>query len=678
MPQIRKPPTRGEMPSCTRLMPVQTVDAEKRTADLVWTTGARVRRYDWYNGRYYWEELSTDEGACDLSRLQAGAPLLNTHWRYSLGDVIGVVESASIDGKEGRAVVRFSERDDVEPIFRDVQSGIVRNVSVGYAITEMDRIPPSDAEPLWIYRAVRWQPFELSLVPVGADAGAGVRSASGELQRRDDAPVNACVFNDFDNPADSADREKEGDMPKEVQAEATAAKDKVDETRQSAATQPDAAALEAARAEGARRENERQAVVRQVCDTLRLEDSFRAELLADTSLTVDQIRAKALEQAAKVSDSTAGRSASIHTVRDETSTRRSLMSEALEHRARPLEKLSDGARQYRGMDLLDMARECIEAAGGSVRGLSKREVAIIALNMDRSLATRAGMASTSDFPEILATTIGRTLRQAYSLAPRTFTPWCRPATAPDFRQVARTQLSEMTKFQSVNEGGEYKIMSFGDSAEKYSLGKYGGIIALTWESVINDDLGAFARIPQAIAEEAAATESDIVYGILTGNPNMADTVALFHSTHGNLAGSAAAISDTSLGLGRAAMRKQTGPKGRVLNITPDFLIVGPDKEAEANKYTSAQFVAAKASDINPNFNTSLEVVVDARLTGNQWYLAARPARIDTIEYAYLEGEEGLFIERQEGFEVDGLKIKARHVFAAKAIDWRGLYKNAGA
>ena len=126
------------------------------------------------------------------------------------------------------------------------------------------------------------------------------------------------------------------------------------------------------------------------------------------------------------------------------------------------------------------------------------------------------------------------------------------------------------------------------------------------------------------------------------------------------------------------MRKQTGPKGRVLNVTPAFPIVGPDQEAEAKKDTPAQFVAAKASDINPNFNTSLEVIVDARLTGNQWYLAARPARIDTIEYAYLEGEEGLFIERQEGFEVDGLKIKARHVFAAKAIDWRGLYKNAGA
>lgn len=126
------------------------------------------------------------------------------------------------------------------------------------------------------------------------------------------------------------------------------------------------------------------------------------------------------------------------------------------------------------------------------------------------------------------------------------------------------------------------------------------------------------------------------------------------------------------------MLKQKGPKGRVLNIRPSYLVVGPDKEYEANKYTSANFVAAKAIDINPAYNTSLEVIVEARITGNKWHLAAAPGMVDTIEYAYLEGEEGLFTETRRGFEVDGLQIKARHVFAAKAIDWRGLYQNQGA
>lgn len=34
-------------------------------------------------------------------------------------------------------------------------------------------------------------------------------------------------------------------------------------------------------------------------------------------------------------------------------------------------------------------------------------------------------------------------------------------------------------------------------------------------------------------------------------------------------------------------------------------------------------------------------------------------------------------ETRSGFEVDGIEIKARHDFAAKAIDWRGLFRNAG-
>ncbi len=243
--------------------------------------------------------------------------------------------------------------------------------------------------------------------------------------------------------------------------------------------------------------------------------------------------------------------------------------------------------------------------------------------------------------------------------------------------MARTQLSESSAFSQIKEGGEYKMLSFGDSAEKYSLGKYGGIVALTWETIINDDLSAFDRIPMMLAAEAAATEGDIVYGILSANAAMSDSVALFHATHANLASPGTAISDSTLGAGRAALRKQTGLNNRVLNLTPSFLIAGPDNESLANKYTSASFVAAKAGDINPNFNTSLEVVIDPRITGNAWYLSAAPQMVDTIEYAFLEGEQGLFTETRQGFEVDGLQIKARHVFAAKAIDSRGMYKNPG-
>src|SRR3546814_2518860 len=117
----------------------------------------------------------------------------------------------------------------------------------------------------------------------------------------------------------------------------------------------------------------------------------------------------------------------------------------------------------------------------------------------------------SDFPQLMANTINRTLRAAYQEAPRTFQPWARMSTAPDFREIARVQLSGLTALQQVKEGGEYKYMSFGDSAEKYSLSKYGGIIAVTWETIVNDDLGAFNRIPVMIDRKSTRLEGDIVY-----------------------------------------------------------------------------------------------------------------------------------------------------------------------
>ncbi len=60
-----------------------------------------------------------------------------------------------------------------------------------------------------------------------------------------------------------------------------------------------------------------------------------------------------------------------------------------------------------------------------------------------------------------------------------------------------------------------------------------------------------------------------------------------------------------------------------------------------------------------------------------WYLFASPDQIDTVEYAYLEGQDGVYIETRQGFDVDGVEIKARLDFGAKAIDWRGMQKNVG-
>src|SRR5690606_16294777 len=150
---------------------------------------------------------------------------------------------------------------------------------------------------------------------------------------------------------------------------------------------------------------------------------------------------------------------------------------------------------------------------------------------------------TSDFPYILEAVITKTLRAGYTNPPRTFVPWARQATLPDFKEVSRVQLSGAPDLKRVVEGAEYEFGALGDGAEKYRVQKYGRIVHITWETIVNDDLDALTRIPQLFGASAADLESDIVYGILNGNPAMADGKALFHADHGNLAGSGAALID---------------------------------------------------------------------------------------------------------------------------------------
>lgn len=667
--------------------------------ELVFTTGAPVRRYDWANGRHYLEQLDVSAEAINLARLERGAPLLNSHYAWSLEDQIGVCDQPTIEAGAGVVQAQLSRRESVRGIVQDLEDRVIRNVSVGYARDAIEMVAPSEDAGMWVYRVKRWTPMEVSLVAIPADMDSQVRSVDGHLrdgegrelrtfpctvtvaegtQHRFAPPAAEPPIPTAGTPAATSTRNQESSTMPQTQAPAGG-------NTTSSPTQT----VDEARAAGQQAERTRQADIRTAVQAARSTLGADADALAvrliDSGVTIDAARAEVIEALAQRSVATATRgAANVRTVSDEVETTRTRMVDAIALRAQPgrthlgeRQIDQEGARAFRGMDLIDMARRSVAMAGGNADGLTRREIALAALNLDSDARRAAGMHGTSDFPNVLANTVSRSLRAAYQQAPRTFTGWARRSSNKDFREKAVTQMSELSKFQKTKEGGEYKYLSFGDSAEKYSLSKYGGIVAITWEALVNDDMAAFDRLPLMIAEEAAALEGDIVYGILSDNAALADNIALFHADHGNLAGTGGAISLATLGAARAAMRKQQGPQGRVLNLEPSFLIVGPDKEMEAYQFTSAQFVAAKNVDINPSSNTQLEVIVESRIPGNKWHLAANPGRVDTVEYAYLEGEEGLFTERKEGFEVDGLMIKARHVFAAKAIDHRGLYRNNG-
>lgn len=345
----------------------------------------------------------------------------------------------------------------------------------------------------------------------------------------------------------------------------------------------------------------------------------------------------------------------------------------------------EAAREFRGMSLLELGRSFMQEGHQiNLRGLSRMELATVLLGMQRAgdfgIRSAAGMHSTSDFANILANVASKRLREAYAAAPQNWKPFCRQSNNPDFKEKSVVQLSSAPSFKLVREGQEYSYGGLTEGVEKYSLATYGRIIAITRQAIINDDLGAFDRLPTMLGRAAATLENTTVWSILLDNPTMSDSVALFHADHGNLL-SAAAVDETGLGAARAAMRKQKSlavkaADREILNLFAKFLAVGPDKEVQAQKMLSA-VQATATSGVNP-FQNSMTLVVDGNITGNQWFTIADPATIDTIEYAYLEGEEGLFTEQRMGFEVDGIQIKGRLDFSAKAIDWRGMTKNPGA
>ncbi len=84
------------------------------------------------------------------------------------------------------------------------------------------------------------------------------------------------------------------------------------------------------------------------------------------------------------------------------------------------------------------------------------------------------------------------------------------------------------------------------------------------------------RIPSAFGASAADLESDIVYAILTQNPNMADNKALFHASHGNL-GTAAGVTETALGEAYRKFGSQKGLEGRLISILPSYIITPPGR-----------------------------------------------------------------------------------------------------
>ena len=114
--------------------------------------------------RFFGDEvLSHEEGSANLERLNDSAPFLFNH---NPDKVLGVVERAYIKDRRGYAKIRFSRSKFATEVLEDVKDGILRGISFGYSLNEVEETENG-------LRAISWTPHEVSLATIPADNSVG-------------------------------------------------------------------------------------------------------------------------------------------------------------------------------------------------------------------------------------------------------------------------------------------------------------------------------------------------------------------------------------------------------------------------------------------------------------------------------------------------------------------------
>lgn len=651
-------PARTPAAMAVRAASVQpsTFDAGARTVEVVFTTGADVQRTDWWSGETFVERLAVSAEAVDLSRLNAGAPVLDSHQSWGLSSVIGVVERAWIAGKEGRALVRFSEREDVAPIVADVQAGILRNISAGYWVTEWRITEPTATTPR-IKEAVRWMPGEISFVPVPADPAAQVRGGL-PTTRGQPAPHNPEVRMDTNQPGAQGAPTIPATPPIDVEAERTRIRQE-----------------ELARARD----------IRTACRGVGLDDAF-AEDLVGRGIDLPAAQTAII---ARLAEARAGadkpKPAHLQVIRDEGETRMRGIEGWLMHRLDPHRYKLDGpATEARGLSMVEMARECLEMSGFAMRGMTKTEIARAALGLPVNGMIMRAPGTTSDFPNLLANAQSKRLIDAYTMEDRNFTTWTRRRDLPDFKIARTIEVGAAPALRALAEGGNIEHGVMGEGGEQWSLVRYARNLSLSYPAIVNDDLGGFDRMPQMFAQAAMNLECSIVYGLLAANANMADGAALFGTARtvtfegtsfnqfNQIAGALTTDNYQALRTLLLRVRDATGQQMRTM---PNVIIVPPEIEMTALALFSTVVVPSGVATtlVNPYRGTTQIVTTQFLTDANDWFLTVPAGSgVEAVEWGYLQGSNGPEMDSYVEPEVDGLLFGCKHSFGAKAVTWRTI------
>ena len=636
-------------------------NAETRQVTMTWTTGATVRRwgFDPDTQRYgeFDEELVVSADSINMERINSGnAPLLNSHRSYSTTDVVGRIEADSvrIEGNTATATAIVTDATDAAPIRERLQDGTLRNVSVGYSIDAYERIADkSRAVPL--IRVTRWTPAEVSVVPVGADPGAGIRDDKSAMQVRGLFPVATQESN-------------------------------VEQT----ATQPPAPAVDSA------------ALKREGIELSRRAESLGNLLGLDAATVRSAVDAnesevdvfKALHAAAEKRQRPApvAHTPAVEASGTTDAQKRSLLLERrLSAKLRQFGmKLDDSAVGDQGafanVRMMRLATDFLADHGQTVsRTASDREI------MAQALAFRSGGVgthTTSDFTSVLQNALHNSMRAESALRQSTYRLWCTPFTFSDFRAHPITHMAADAGIEAVGENEEYEFGSVSDEHESITALKYGRLYGLSLEALVNDYLNAFAMLPGQFVARVERKKNALAYTSLTGNGTMGDGNAIFSAAHGNIVSSSPSPgvpARAQLTAMRKLMAAQTDVGGNALNLRIRLWLCAEDLLEDMQVLLGQTIQAVHPTDPGAsgtaipsslNHPVASDFAIDSSTNGTTKYYGFA----DLSEMAFIAGGvagQSLTVETKDGWEIDGIQFKLRDTFGVGPVNYRAMVYNPG-
>lgn len=397
--------------------------------------------------------------------------------------------------------------------------------------------------------------------------------------------------------------------------------------------------------------------------------------------TIDQVRAAILQQL-RTNRGPVGSHAQ-QTESGEDRFRAAAVDGLMQRAGVSVEHPADGARDFRGMSLRDLAIQCM------TRNNERSADELIRMDSDSLYGElcRQFYNPSAAFPAIMDQTIRKSIVELYNHVPTTFQQITTKGSLSDFKTTADHEyvIGGVGDFLLVPENGEIKAdLPRTELLPQRKLDTYAKQFSMTRQAFINDDIGFLTQVPGLYATAAKKTIDKQVYKLLYDNATIYDGTALFAAAHKNLIATGSAPTQASIQAMILQMQKQTDHFGEPIYMTPRTIVVPVGYEFDlAVIFHSAQVVGSSNNDINPLYNYPLQIVQSPLLNAMAgsgacpWFMLADAASARGIQVDYLNGQETPTVRRMETPGTLGFTWDIWLDWGIAVRDFRGLYKNPG-